>query len=211
MFSERTKVRLEKFIRQNYENGGAQIQVATVPDLQGLEIEQASIKITDQWKLGDAKTDRGVLLLFALAERKVRIEVGQGLEGDLPDIIASRIIREAIVPFMKQGDPDSAVLAGVNAIAEVTDPNRTGESRYASDAEPKREGTGRGINFLIFLFFIGWFFISLLLSGARGRRGLLGGGGFIGGGGFGGGFGGGGGGWSGGGGGFSGGGASGSW
>src|SRR4051812_32323250 len=76
MFNASTRAGLDRFIRELHDQGGAQLQVAAVSNLGGISIEEASIKITDQWKLGKKKEDRGLLLLFALAERKVRIEVG---------------------------------------------------------------------------------------------------------------------------------------
>ena len=220
MFSARAEAELEQMIRSAHSQGIAQLTVVTVPDMGGLEIEQASIEITDQWKLGDAKTDRGVLLLFAKEERKVRIEVGQGLEGDLTDVKSRRIISEYIVPRMKAGDPDEAVLMGVAAILAVVDPNTTGQAASGSQAAPYQPSNYRNPNVGKLVMFLFAFIFMILSSLGRRRRGgvlgavaggMLGGGlgrGGFGGGGFGGG---GGGGWSGGGGGFSGGGSSGSW
>lgn len=196
---------LDAYLRQLHEKGGAQIQVATVPSLEGLPIEEYSIHLTDQWKLGKKKEDRGVLLLVAPIERKLRIEVGLGLEGDLPDVVASRIIREVMAPEFTAGNPDRAVIDGVRAIAHVTDP---GLEEAPMPKRSRRDNPYRGMIELgvILLFLI----IARLGSGRRRGGGWWYGGG---GGGWGGGFGGGssGGGWSGGGGGFSGGGASGGW
>lgn len=212
MFSAATTESLSRFLRGLNEHGGAQIQVATVTDLGGLSIEEASIKITDQWKLGKKKEDRGLMLLFGLKEHKVRIEVGQGLEGDVPDVTANRIILEVIVPRLKEGSPDRAVIDGIMAIVHYTDPTLLENS---SGLPARSHSTGREINWLRFLLnnfwilFLGGF---VLLRAILPRRyfNSIGGGGW-GGGGFGGGGWGGGGGWSGGGGGFSGGGSSGSW
>jgi uncharacterized protein len=206
---------LESYLRQLHEKGGAQIQVATVPSLEGLAIEEYSIHLTDQWKLGKKKEDRGILLLVAPHERKIRIEVGMGLEGDLPDVVASRIIREVMAPEFTAGNADRAVIDGVRAIAHITDP---GLEDAPMPKRGRRDNPYRGLIELgvILLFLIiarlgsggrrggGWWF-----GGGGGGFGGWGGGSF-GGGGFGGGSSGGGG-WSGGGGGFSGGGASGGW
>ena len=205
MMSSSTRGSLEHFIRNLFEHGGAQLQVATVPDLGGLSIEEASIKVTDAWKLGKKKEDRGLLLLFAPKEHKVRIEVGQGLEGNVTDVIANRIIREVIVPRLREGSPDRAVIDGVMAIVHYTDPElldaaASDQSRSSTTAT----GSRHGILFWIFMIII----FGILLLG-RGGGFFLGGGGFGGGGGWGGGSGGGS--WGGGGGGFSGGGSSGSW
>jgi uncharacterized protein len=210
MLSSGARQRLEAFLRRLHDGGGSQIQVAIVSDLGGVSIEEASIKTVDKWKLGHAKTDDGVLLMIAAKEHRVRIEVGQGREGDLPDLIASRIIREVIVPGMRQGDPDRAVLAGVAAIVHYTDPGFLEQQQTVSaDSPPGRDGS----RLLLILKIIFLLLILTPLFLGRFFGGFWGGGGFggFGGGGFGGGGFGGGGGWSGGGGGFSGGGASGGW
>ncbi len=211
--------KLDQFLRRHAERGGAQVQVAIVDSLAGLSIEEASIKIVDQWKLGEKKTDRGILLLVAPNERKVRIEVGQGLEGDLPDVVASRIIQEVITPYFKAGEKDRGVINGVMAIVRKTDPNLSeptsdvpGEQGLLDAGDAKDLLLERMTkNWITILF---WVIIFIVVVLRPRRRGIFGGGGFGGGGFGGGGFGGGssgGGSWSGGGGGFSGGGSSGSW
>lgn len=208
---------LNNAIRDLFKSSGTQLNVLTVPTLNDVPIEMASIQVTDKWKLGSAKSDKGALLLIAMKERKMRIEVGQGLEGDIPDAIAKRIVDDSVVPLMKAGRTSEAVLVGVASIAQYSDP----EFDFASKLgvrERRSQGSGvRGKSG-------SWFWLLLLLIfifiQPRGRRSsgvagaLLGYGlgrshsGWGGGGGFGGG---GGGSWGGGGGGFSGGGASGGW
>ncbi|OGV76422.1 MAG: hypothetical protein A3I83_05515 [Methylotenera sp. RIFCSPLOWO2_02_FULL_45_14] len=83
---------------------GSQIAVLIVPTTQPEVIEQYSIRVTDVWKLGREKPDDGLLLLVAKDDRKMRIEVGRGLEGAIPDLIAKRIINEIMQPHFKQGD-----------------------------------------------------------------------------------------------------------
>lgn len=216
MLHRDTAEKLSRFLRRLQEQGGAQIQVLTVPNLGGLSIEEASIKVTDKWKLGSAKEDNGILLMLSHAERRVRIEVGQGFEGDLPDARASRIVREVIIPRFKQGDIDQGVIDGVLAIVHYVSPQfLDGQNTAGGEVRGKRGVPISKLFFLLFLIFI----VFPILFGRRSRRsglagGLLGyglGGGFGGGGGAWGGGSGGGGGWSGGGGGFSGGGASGDW
>jgi uncharacterized protein len=108
-----------------HQSGGSQITVLTLSSLGGLPIEMASIKITDQWKLGDATRDNGVLLLVAKEERRVRIEVGQGLEGSLTDLHSRRVIDDTITPFFREGRFSEGIVAGVVAIARLTDPDKT--------------------------------------------------------------------------------------
>jgi uncharacterized protein len=224
MLSSTTLERLDAFLRRHVERGGAQIQVAIVSSLEGLSIEEYSIQLVDKWQLGKKKEDRGVLLLIAANEHKMRIEVGRGLEGDLPDVVASRIIREVMAPEFREGANDQAVIDGVRSIIHYTDPSLEEQAPPTENVQPHKRG-----HLFVFLFWI--FFALLMLFGNMGfgpwwllwlfssRRsrssgwGNFGGGGGWGGGSSGGGWGGGsgGGGWSGGGGGFGGGGASGGW
>ena len=189
--------------------GKAQIQILIIDSLEGEPIESASIKITDKWRLGDKKKDNGILFLIAWKDRAMRIEVGQGLEGAIPDVYAKRIIADHVVPLFKQKKYSEGVYAGVSDIMSLADKEFADERMPAHNSSNDDDGGG-GIP--IWLIIIVLIIISILgrFGGGRGR--FYGGGGGFGGGGFGG-FGGsgGGGGWSGGGGGFIGGGASGNW
>lgn len=209
---------LDATLRDLRAKGGPQINVLTVDSLEGLPIESASIKVTDAWKLGGAKKDDGVLLLVAKQDRRLRIEVGQGLEGDLTDLESSRIIEEQILPYFRAGRPSDGIIVGVRAIIAKTAPDylkNLGEAPAQVRRTAKHRSSGIPLPLIILLLVI----FSMLSRLGRGRRssGLMGalagaaiGRGLSGGRG---GFGGGGGGssWGGGGGGFSGGGASGSW
>ena len=97
-----------------------QIVVLTIPSLQGDDIDQFTIRVADQWKIGQKGSDNGVLLVLAQAERKVRIEVGMGLQGVLPDITAGRIIRDVMRPHLKSGNFDHGIDAGVDGIIAAT-------------------------------------------------------------------------------------------
>lgn len=123
LLSPDTRARLDRFLQDLRVRGGSQIQVVTLRSLSGHSIEEAGIKLAEAWKLGGAKQDDGVIVVLAPTERRVRIEVGQGREGELPDVVASRIIREVIVPRMREGDADGAVRDGVLAIVHYTDPD----------------------------------------------------------------------------------------
>jgi uncharacterized protein len=98
---------------------GSQIAVLIVPTTQPEEIEQYGIRVGDAWKLGRKGVDDGAILIVAKDDRRVRIEVGQGLEGAMPDAIASRIIAETITPHFKLGDYDGGVQAGVDQMISV--------------------------------------------------------------------------------------------
>lgn len=100
---------------------GSQIAVLVVPTTQPETIEQYGIRVADAWKLGRKGVDDGALLLVAIKDRTVRIEVGYGLEGVLPDAIAKRIIDEDIVPRFKQGDYYGGIEAGVGRMIRVVE------------------------------------------------------------------------------------------
>src|SRR5882762_2535858 len=98
---------------------GSQIAVLIVPTTQPEEIEQFGIRLLDAWKLGRKGVDDGAILIVAKNDRRVRIEVGYGLEGALPDAIANRIITETNTPHFKAGDYDGGVEAGVDQMISV--------------------------------------------------------------------------------------------
>jgi uncharacterized protein len=98
---------------------GSQIAVLIVPTTQPEEIEQFGIRVEDAWKLGRKGVDDGAYLIVAKNDRRVRIEVGYGLEGALPDAIANRIVAETITPHFKLGDYDGGVEAGVDQMISV--------------------------------------------------------------------------------------------
>ena len=109
---EKLETRLEAFERET----SNQLVVVTVPALEGQPIEDFSIKLAEKWKIGTKEHDNGVILLFSKEDRAMRIEVGYGLEGVLPDALAKRIIENEIVPRFKEGDFDGGVDRGVDAI-----------------------------------------------------------------------------------------------
>jgi uncharacterized protein len=108
---------------------GSQIAVLIVPSVQPEEIEQYGIRVAEQWKLGRKGIDDGAILLVAKDDRRVRIEVGYGLEGALSDAISNRIIDETITRHFKLGDYDAGVEEGVKQMISVAD----GESLPAPD------------------------------------------------------------------------------
>jgi uncharacterized protein len=111
---------LEESLRRFEEQTGHQIAVLIIPSLEGEELEAYSIKVAETWKIGHKGFDNGAILLIARDDRKLRIEVGYGLEGVLPDALASRIIREVIVPRFRSNDYPGGIEAGVEAIMTVT-------------------------------------------------------------------------------------------
>lgn len=112
--------RLEEHLRQFEQETTHQIVVLTVPSLAGDPIEEFGIRVAEAWKIGQKGTANGVILIIAHQERKFRIEVGRGFEGILPDVVASRIIREVIAPRSGQGNFAGAIEAGIDSILEAT-------------------------------------------------------------------------------------------
>lgn len=100
---------------------GSQIAVLLVPTTKPETIEQYSIRVADQWKLGRRGVDDGILLLVAKEDRALRIEVGRGLEGVIPDAYGKRIVADDIAPRFKQGDFSGGLNAGVDRIIKLVD------------------------------------------------------------------------------------------
>ena len=127
---------LEAKLRAFEQAKGSQVAVLVVPTTQPEEIEQYSIRVGEAWKLGRKGIDDGAILLVAREDRKVRIEVGYGLEGVLPDAIANRIIDQDIVPKFRSGDYYGGITTGVDRMLRVIE----GEPL----PEPERRGTAHG-------------------------------------------------------------------
>jgi uncharacterized protein len=199
-------------------SSGNQIAVAVVKTTGSQSLEDYSIDLARKWGVGQVGKDNGVLLLIAYDDHKVRIEVGSGLEGQLTDLQAGRIISDQIVPRMRAGDPGGAVVAATAEIRRALGDTTVGAPAPPPPTPSERPAPG-GFALLGFLLPVLFTLLAFgLVGGRRRRRGFFGfpifwGGGWGAGGWGGGGFGGGGGGGfsGGGGGGFSGGGASGGW
>ena len=112
---------LEQKLKDFEDRKGSQIEVLIVPTTQPEAIEQYSLRVVEQWKLGRKKVDDGALLLIAKDDRKLRIEVGYGLEGALNDATSKRIIDEVITPYLRTGDFSGGINAGVDRMISVVD------------------------------------------------------------------------------------------
>lgn len=141
---------------------GSQIAVLIVPTTAPEAIEQYSIRVVDAWKLGRAQQDDGVLVLVAKDDRKMRIEVGYGLEGVIPDLIAKRIISEVMAPHFRQGD----FYGGINNATDKLIGLVSGEQLLAPNpSKPK------GDNFwdVLYLLLIGGFVVGGILRAIFGN------------------------------------------
>jgi uncharacterized protein len=171
--SSQQQATLEETLRAFEARKGSQVAVLIVPTTKPEEIEQYSIRVFDQWKLGRKGIDDGVLLLVATNDHRLRIEVGYGLEGVLNDATAKRIVEEDITPHFKQADFYGGVSAGVARIIKVVD----GEPLPPPKGRPK-SGGGIDINSLLFIGFILVFVVGSVLRAIFGRflgAGMVGG------------------------------------
>lgn len=157
---------LEARLAQFTADKGAQIAVLLVPSTDGEAIESFALRVAETWKLGRQGIDDGALLVLATNDRRLRIEVGYGLEGALPDAIAKRIIAEVIVPQLKAGNIAAGVIAGVDSMLKVID----GEPLPAPSI-----ASAPSIDAIQIAFFIAVFFAMLFRGRTRTHplRGLL--------------------------------------
>jgi len=175
VMSPEEKTALEDRLMQLDQQYQLQIAVAVFPSLEGEPLEDATLRVAEAWKPGMKGQDNGLVLAAFMAERKVRIEVGYGLEEKVPDIQAGRIIREYIAPHFRAGEEGQGLRAAVDALAALA----LGQSpppvpaRSRSPQQAVRGGYG--------CFFMAlWFFALMVINVLRrprglGRRGLRGG------------------------------------
>ncbi len=132
-----TKRFMEAELKDYADRTTNQIAVVTVKSLEGLPVEEYTINLATKWGVGQKGKDNGVMLLMALKERKVRIEVGYGLEGDLTDLKSGRIIKDTIVPYFKKGEMAQGIQSGVDEIINVIG-DLTPDQRLAKQEEQKK-------------------------------------------------------------------------
>lgn len=133
--------RLTETLRQHEQRTGNQIAVLTVPTIHGESIEEYAVRVFEQWKLGQKGKDNGVLVVVVPQDRRMRIEVGYGLEGVLTDAQASRIIRNLMTPRFRKGDFSGGITQGVNAIVAQLEgkPALVGEARRAAPSKVRKK------------------------------------------------------------------------
>jgi uncharacterized protein len=119
MISIQTRDRLEAHLSEFEKSESTQVVVLTIDSLEGDSLEDFSMRVFEAWRIGQAGRDNGVLLLISKSDRKIRIEVGYGLEGKLTDLNAGRIIRDVIAPEFKKGSFDVGIQNGVDAILKT--------------------------------------------------------------------------------------------
>ncbi|MBI5038609.1 MAG: TPM domain-containing protein [Nitrospirae bacterium] len=173
MISASVEARLEEELRSFEQSDSTQIVILTIPSLEGEVIEEFGIRVAEAWKIGQKGKDNGVILIASKEDRKMRIEVGSGLEGGLTDLMSGRIIDLVMKPRFKRGDFDGGFMAGVSALIDAS----RGEFHPEEGPPAGRE---RGISpFFSFLIFFGIFLIAIgaisrILSSIAGAIGLPG-------------------------------------
>ncbi len=171
MLSPGVSGRLEQALADFEKSDSTQIVVLTINSLEGESLEGYSIKVAEAWKIGRTKLDNGVILLIAKQERKIRIEVGFGLEGVLTDLVSGRIIRGDMSPHFRKNDYDTGITAGVSSIMKVVRGEYQAEPR---DLKQGKKSANPAFTLLVFLLvavvFLGSF--SKFLGGAVGAAGL---------------------------------------
>ncbi|MDH3876850.1 MAG: TPM domain-containing protein [Desulfobacterales bacterium] len=155
MLSAATRQQLEDILSRLEQTDSTQIVVLTIPSLGGEVLEEFSLKVAEKWQIGQKGFDNGAILLIAKNDRKLRIEVGYGLEGSLTDLMAGRIIRNVIVPQFKAGNFDQGIIDGVQAMIGVVrgEYQAPEKSPFARGSKKKDSSPGFG-GLIAFVFFI---------------------------------------------------------
>lgn len=147
---------LDAVLKELERTDSTQIVVLTIPSLEGEDIEGFSIRVAEQWKIGQKGSDNGAILLISKNDRKLRIEVGYGLEGSLTDYISGRIIRNVIVPHFKGGDFDAGVSNGVYAMIQAV------RGEFKADPKSVQKTNRRSSNPGFYGFFLIIFLVNMM-------------------------------------------------
>jgi uncharacterized protein len=156
MISPQSEAKLERALQSFDLTDSTQVAILTIPSFEGDAIEDFSIRTVDKWQIGQKGKDNGVLLLVAKEDRKIRIEVGRGLEGVLTDLMSGRIIDNVISPSFKAGRLDEGFEAGIVAIVQAT------RGEFKADPRARRSGRRQEPPPIITYLFLGAILIGFL-------------------------------------------------
>jgi uncharacterized protein len=160
---------LENQLKTFEDSTSNQIAVLVIQTLDGYPLESYSLKVAEKWQLGTKKNDNGVLLLVVIQDRKIRIEVGQGLEGILTDAATSRIIRNEIAPAFRRQDYEAGIQAGIDAVLNTIQGEYTSEeAKGINDFEVMSKGEKLVIGIFIFGLLGVFTLFAILTSGCAG-------------------------------------------
>lgn len=167
MLTSGERQQLEQKLRNYRDTTTTVVAIATLENLNGISIEETATTLFNDWKIWEDNKDNGVLILIAEEEREMRIEVGYGLEGAIPDVMAGRIVREILTPNFKSSDYFEGLDRATSAIIQLASGEFTGQL-----AENSSEDSGMA-DFIIFILFVIFVIYSSSRKGGgkgKGRR-----------------------------------------
>jgi uncharacterized protein len=166
--SRGTKARIERELKAFEQSDSTQIVILTIPSLQGEPLEDFSMKVAEAWKIGHKGKDNGIIVVVAKEDKKIRIEVGRGLEGRLTDLMAGRIIDLVMKPRFKRGDFDGGFIAGISSLMDGT------RGEFKSSELERRPQKQRGTSPLFTLLIFGGMVLLFIGSLSRTAGGIAG-------------------------------------
>lgn len=178
VLDERETRELSALLRLLNDRGKAQFTILITNSLQDFSIEQYGIKLAEAWQLGGKKDDKGLILIVAPTERRMRLEVGYGLEGEIPDVVAKRILDDTVRPYFKAGKMNDGIAAGTLEVAKILGLTAdeiasvvSNPSAYVSSQ--KNPDSHLYLIFFVFLLVMIRIFINVALAGVLGFLGYL--------------------------------------
>src|SRR3989344_318559 len=162
LLNPQDKQELERKLRDYRDKTSIEVAVVTVPSLEGLTVEEYTLNLATKWGVGDKEKDNGIVMLVAPNEREMRIEVGYGMEPDLTDAQAGRIIENYIIPQLKEQKMTAGIVAGIDAILSELgstpfetrlEERRIAEEKRQADAKRQAEESA------VFMKFVGIFLV----------------------------------------------------
>lgn len=166
MLSSETVMDLEARLTAYEDSTGNQLVLLTIPSLEGEVLEEYALRVAETWKLGQEGADNGILLLIAREERKIRIEVGYGLEPSVTDAMSHYIINDVVRPLFRQGEFETGIREGMEALMLAADGNLSPEVVRAAS---ENDGTEMLLFSLFWLAIVGLFtVIGLATQGCMG-------------------------------------------
>lgn len=179
LLTESERQQLDTKLRTYRDTTTTVLAIATLPDLQGYSIEEVGTQLFNEWQMWEDERYNGALIVIAPNERKIRIEVGYGLEGAIPDILAGRIIRNILTPSFRQGDFYGGLDEATTVMIQLARGEYEGDLSESRTAEDDSDIS----SFIVFLLFLAYvIYVSSRRGGGRNgkrRRRTLGPGGFI--------------------------------
>ena len=172
ILSPPTRVSLDSKLEQLESKTSRQLVIVTVPSLQGYEIEDYGYQLGRAWGIGQKGRDTGVMLIVAPTERRVRVEVGYGLEGVLTDAQSSVILQTQVLPKFQKGDFEGGVVSGTEVlIGQLSLPNEQAKSQTPSVADTQTP-TGASVPIVVFVFLGLWVVLGVFgtVTGKQGHR-----------------------------------------